>query len=195
MEYSNLSVKLTKLFNKKTKKNEGIFFTPTKTIEMNLNYLKPFFKNTKSVLEPSCGSCEYIIQIGEKIKNCNVIGIEKNKKIYDKVKHINNDKIKIYNYDFLKWNTKKRFDLIIGNPPYVLLEKKTTIQKYESFCERRPNLCVIFLLKCLELLKTNGVLSFILPSTFLNSLYYNKVREYIIQNFKIIHIEYCSENI
>lgn len=194
MNYSTLSVQLTKKLDKKLKKKEGIFFTPPKTIEKNLNYLKPFFKTIQNVLEPSCGSCEYILKIHKKIPHCNITGIEKNKTIYNKIKQFNNDKIKIYNYDFLEWNTKQTFDLIIGNPPYLVITREKSIRKYDSLLEGRPNLFILFLLKSLDLLNKNGVLSFILPTNFNNCLYYNKVREYIIQHFKILHLEYCSDS-
>ena len=36
--YSNLSYRLTKRLDKKTKKKNGIYFTPPKTIKKNLEY-------------------------------------------------------------------------------------------------------------------------------------------------------------
>ena len=58
--YSDISYKLTKNITKKEKKENGIFFTNPSTIIKNLDILKPYIKNIKNVLEPSCGSCEFI---------------------------------------------------------------------------------------------------------------------------------------
>ena len=38
------------------------------------------------------------------------------------------------------------------------------------------------------MLTKNGILCFVLPKNFLNCLYYDKTRKYIIQNFTIIEI-------
>ena len=61
IDYSNLSYSLNKSINMVDKKKNGIFFTPPKTIINNLIFLEPYMKNIKNVLEPSCGSCEYIL--------------------------------------------------------------------------------------------------------------------------------------
>ena len=57
--YSDLSVSLTKQIDKIEKQNNGIYFTPPSTILRNMDILKPYMKNVRRVLEPSCGSCEY----------------------------------------------------------------------------------------------------------------------------------------
>ena len=40
----------------------------------------------------------------------------------------------------------------------------------------------------MQLLKDNGIISFILPKSFLNCLYYDKTRKYIYENFTILSI-------
>ena len=42
-------------------------------------------------------------------------------------------------------------------------------------------------------MKENGILSFILPKNFLNSLYYDKTRKYINENCKILHLVECND--
>jgi len=63
VKYSDLSRNLTTKLNKKEKKNNGIYFTPPETIYKNIELLEPFMKNITNVLEPSCGSCEYILRL------------------------------------------------------------------------------------------------------------------------------------
>ena len=56
INYSNLSINLTKNIDSGEKKKYGIYFTPPKTIIKNLKILEPYMANVKNVLEPSCGS-------------------------------------------------------------------------------------------------------------------------------------------
>ena len=72
MEYSNLSKYLTSKICKKTKKDNGIYFTPPSCVDKNIELLKPYFENIKTVLEPSCGSCEFIISLYRKFKKLKI---------------------------------------------------------------------------------------------------------------------------
>ena len=49
----------------------------------------------------------------------------------------------------------------------------------------RPNIFIPFIIDCLNMLKPNGILSFVLPKNFINSLYYDKTRKHITDNFTI----------
>ena len=192
--YSELSYKLTKSIDQKIKKNSGIYFTPPKTINESLKELNPYIKNIKYVLEPSCGSCEYISLLDKKYKNLNITGIELNKKIYQSVKKLEKNNIKIYNKDYLLFENNIKYDLIIGNPPYFVMKKKDVNPLYHNYFDGRPNIFILFIIKSLKLLNTNGILSFVLPKNFLNCLYYDKTRDYIFKNFKILNIIECNDN-
>jgi len=85
--YSDLSIGLTKQLEKNEKKQNGIYFTPPETIRKNMEYLKPYMDNVKEILEPSCGSCEYISAIKQKY-DVNITGIEYNNTIYESIKHL-----------------------------------------------------------------------------------------------------------
>lgn len=193
--YSKLSYTLTNLLDKTEKKQNGIYFTSRNIINNNLELLKPYMLNIKYILEPSCGSCEYILRLHEINNTYNITGIEINKKIYNLIKDyfIGSDNIKICNDDFISFNTNIKYDLIIGNPPYLVLNKKNINKKYNEYFEGRPNLFILFILKSLELLNEYGILSFVLPKNFLNCLYYNKTRKYINQNYEIINIVNCDK--
>ena len=102
IEFSDLSYKLTKKLAKDVKKNNGIYFTPPNTVRQNIIYIEPYMKNIKNILEPSCGSCEYILALHERFPDTIINGIEYNQVIYDEIKHISNEKIRISNNDFLK---------------------------------------------------------------------------------------------
>lgn len=195
MEFSELSLILTKNLSKEEKKNNGIFFTPNSTVKKIINKLRPYIdKNqTNTILEPSCGSCEFINELQKYFINSNITGIELNKKIYESIKKFNTNNTKIINVNFLKFQTEKCYNLIVGNPPYFVIKKKEVDKKYDKYYDGRPNIFILFIIKSLKLLKENGILCFVLPSNFTNCLYYDKTRKYIVEHFTILDIIHCED--
>ena len=195
--FSNLSYKLTKLINKKEKKDNGIYFTPPNTVIESLDIILHILKCEifNNILEPSCGSCEFIDKLTTYYPNASITGVEYNKIIYDNIKnnYENVNNVNIFNDNFLKTQFNEKFDLVIGNPPYYVLKKSEVDQYYYNYFDGRPNIFLLFIIKSLSLLNDNGVLCFILPKSFLNCLYYNKTREYIYNNFQILSIEECND--
>ena len=190
--FTELSRKLTKQLSKEEKKEYGIFLTPLTTIQKNIEFLSPYIKNEMSVLEPSCGSCHFIFSLLEKY-DLNITGVEFNKKIFDSIAKYETDKVRLYHRDFIKFGELDTYDLIIGNPPYFVMKKTDVPSMYHKYFDGRPNIFIIFVIKSLHLLKKDGILSLVLPKSFLNCLYYNKTRKYIIENYKILTIIECDD--
>ena len=111
--------------------------------------------------------------------NLQITAIEKNEKIYNAIKDFENEQVKIIHADFIQFTTIDKYDLIIGNPPYFVMKKQDVHSSYYPYFDGRPNIFVLFIIKSLSLLNEDGILSFILPKSFLNCLYYNKTRSYI----------------
>jgi len=193
VKYSELSRKLTKKINKTEKKKNGIYFTPPETINKNIKFLEPFMKNITNILEPSCGSCEYILQLNSINPNINITGIELNKMIFDSIKQYGSDNITLINDNYLTHEFNTKFDLIIGNPPYFVMKKSDVEKSYHNYFDGRPNIFILFIIKSLELLNNKGIISFVLPKNFLNCLYYDKTRKHIIKNYNILNIIECDD--
>jgi type I restriction-modification system DNA methylase subunit len=87
---------------------------------------------------------------------------------------------------FPKIFEKGGFDVIIGNPPYVSLEKiKETSealekQKYFTF-NKRGDLYCVFVEKGFDLLKDKGIISYIMPNKWLQAGYGKNLREYFLR--------------
>ena len=194
MEYSLISKQLTSKLSKSVKKNNGIYFTPPSCVNNNIKLLEPHFKKIINVLEPSCGSCEYITALHKLFPDLIITGIEYNKTIYQSILQLNNDKIDIKNIDYLKYETDVKYDLIIGNPPYFVMKKDNVDKSYHTYFEGRPNIFILFIIKSIKMLNDNGILSFILPKNFLNCLYYDKTRKYIGKHFQILNIIECNND-
>ena len=196
LSYSTLSISLTKQINKMEKKNQGIYFTPPNTVNKNIKLLEPYMENIKNVLEPSCGSCEYVLCLNKIYPELTITGIELNNIIFETIKSLENENenIKLYNEDYLTYDNHIKYDLIIGNPPYFVMKKNDVDESYYDYFEGRPNIFILFIIKSLHSLKPDGILSFILPKNFLNCLYYDKTRKYINDNFQILHIVDCNDD-
>jgi len=100
----------------------------------------------------------------------------------------------IFNLDFLlEFNTEK-FNIIIGNPPYVENKKiknidfKKKLTKRFKTAYRLFDLSVLFIERSLELLEDNGYLSLILPNKFLAADYGIKIRKLLLNESMIKEI-------
>lgn len=192
--YSSISQKLNKNISLKDKKQDGIFFTPITTIKENIKFLQPYMKDIEYILEPSCGSCEYIMELNRYGKKFHITGVEYNKTIYESIKELATDNVSLYNTDFLRFEVEQKYDLIIGNPPYFVLKKTNVEPRYHDFFDGRPNIFILFILKSLKLLNPNGILSFVLPRNFLNCAYYDKTRKYLSEHYTLLNIMNCNDS-
>ena len=99
-----------------------------------------------------------------------------------------------FNLDFLLEFSSDKFDIIIGNPPYVENKKiknvefKKKLTKRFKSAYRLFDLSIIFIERSLELLADDGYISFILPNKFLSADYGIKVRLLLLNESEIKEI-------
>ena len=198
-DFTYLSKCITQGFTQEEKKKDGIFFTPPSIIQTMTERIQniPDF-NVRTVLEPSCGSCEIIQHLHQTFENIHTTGIEKNTRIYEQIqdKFDENLGVSLLHRDFLQWDimNEYKFDLIIGNPPYFVVKKDSVDESFYDLIEGRPNIFVLFLIHALQKLNENGVLAFVLPKNFTNCIYYSKIRKHIHENFAILDIIDCMDD-
>jgi translation initiation factor 2 beta subunit (eIF-2beta)/eIF-5 len=180
MSFRDTSIKLTKSLTKQVKQDGGIFFTPKEDRDKLFAILDRFKVRPTSVLEPSFGSGEFLEDLYEKYPATSVTGVELNSELFSATKRES-----VYNMNFLDYMGKH--DLIVGNPPFFVMEKN----EETVICQdNRPNMFVQFLYKALEYnLADGGVLAFILPKSFYNCSYYEKMRRYLAKNTTILAVE------
>ena len=84
-----------------------------------------------------------------------------------------------------------KFDVVIGNPPYVrqeaIKEQKPALQKYKVY-SGTADLFVYFYEIGITHLKENGLLGFICSNKFFRASYGENLRKFILENTQITHI-------
>jgi len=181
--FSEKSIKLNTQLPKSVRQSNGIYFTPYNIRKRIFDILLEYNINPRSILEPSYGSCEFIEDCINNFPDATVYGTEKNKEIYDFMKSSYNNP-NFVNEDFLEYKSPE-VDLIVGNPPYYVVNIKN-----KNCMTGRGNMFVLFIYKCLTLhLKNEGILAFVLPTSFYNCSYYDPCRKYIYENTTILHCE------
>ena len=199
-QFSELTIEITKNLTKEEKKDHGIFITPKSIISALystvLAHLKNDASSIKRILEPSCGTCEIVNFCDNNLHGVEIDAIEYHSKIYDAIKDLTfKNNVKLYHEDFLKFKPANDYDLVIGNPPYFVCKKSDVPLEYCEYIHGRPNIFGVFILRSLALTRPGGIIALIIPKSFLNSLYYSKIRNYIKQTCSIIKIDdYSSLN-
>ncbi|MFX0100415.1 MAG: Eco57I restriction-modification methylase domain-containing protein [Candidatus Hodarchaeota archaeon] len=97
------------------------------------------------------------------------------------------------NADFLTTDMKsKKFDLVIGNPPYLMEVRKNQeiFRKYKSHpalkehYEPKMDIFYLFIARSLETMKPSGILGFIVQEYWLNRFHAKKLRKNVFSNTK-----------
>lgn len=185
---------------------KGIFYTPYNVVNQIIQSIT--FKEKNNIVDPGCGSGNFLIQAYKKMKEEKISSIEIINNLHgfdiDKIavllskinlyildSKISFDDIKVYNKDFLNEDIDYKFDIIIGNPPWgkkytkeekLKLKEKhgLTFSKFDSFSQ--------FIIRSFEFLNENGTLGFVLPSSMLNIAVHEDIRKFLL-NYKIEYIK------
>ena len=159
------------VFNTLRRSCKSAYYTPVEVINFMYKYLTEVCNfNGGDILEPACGNGVFFEHMPANIKvNSKVTGIEFDiltsklvQNIYKDVNIINNG---LQDIDF----AGKKYDLIIGNPPYS--DEKIN----DNFMPDISNYSIhhYFVAKCVRLLKDDGILALVLPAFYLDIPYKN----------------------
>ena len=112
------------------------------------------------------------------------------------------------NNQFFLWHTwfhdvfsKGGFDIVIGNPPYVLIqtlkneELENTYKRKYSVASYKIDLFHLFIEHGYSILKKEGVLTYINPTTYLTNNYTQPLRDLILKNTSVLGIINISDDV
>jgi len=174
-----------------SRKEKGQYMTPYDVIDSALD-----IKNNKkiNILEPSCGTGQFLDKIKEKYPKAKITGIEIDGELYTILKNKYND-MNIINCDFLEYKFTDTYDMILGNPPYFEFSLSKELKKqYNNVISGRVNIYTLFIKKCIDLLKPKGILTFVIPTSLLTSKYFENIRKYIVLHCNITRIDILNSD-
>lgn len=178
----------------KRKRGNGIFYTP-ETIATLLSSCAIDGREI-SIFDPACGNGNLLAAA---LKACKGLGKRGKLRLIgcDKFRQRNLDRqIKFVHSDFFAFKTNEKFDVILTNPPYIQSARiNPTIRERYYTRYAKPldlsaglDLWAYFLIKCSTHLKIGGTIAAILPWSFLEAKYAQKIRKWIAENFKKIQV-------
>ena len=185
--------------NATAEKLRGGFYTP----EAIADFILRWGINGSSgceVLEPSCGDGVFLERLkGGSHKFKRITAIELDEEEARKADKIKLDNKKIINEDFHRFcnQTNEKFDLIVGNPPYIRYQYFNADQQAEAakiFCRTKlkysklTNAWVSFVVGSSLLLKDKGKIGFVLPAELLQVSYARQLREFLARFYNKINI-------
>ena len=180
-------------------KLRGGFYTPEPIARFILKWAMN--GNVKyDILEPSCGDGMFLEVLEmDKVKYNTLTAIELDKDEARKADQINLPKKTVLNTEFHSYcnNTDKKFDLIVGNPPYIRYQYFASKQRDEAekiFSKanlkysKLTNAWVSFIVGSTLLLKEIGKIGFVLPAEILQVSYAKQLRNFLAHFYNKISI-------
>lgn len=188
--------------NSSAKKLRGAYYTPLPLAEM---MVKLFLgdKSIKAVLEPSCGDGVFIdalddLEMINQLDNVTAIEIEQEESEKVENNYKKSEKVRILNQDFFDYFEKEnenKFDLILGNPPYIRYQYLDESQRklmsdllvsQGMKANRLVNTWVGFMVACVNLLSNKGKIAFVIPAEILQVTYAEDLRLFLADHLSKI---------
>lgn len=186
-------------------KQTGSFYTPSLLVEYMSVYALRNYEDDIKILEPSFGDGRFLRHLVSESRTIDAVEIDSEK--IDKVASEEYRGINLIKGSFIEYAllSEKKYDLIIGNPPYIT--KKLLSEEEKIFSQELikhwslpdnvfQNIWVSFVLASLKILnKTHGSIFFVLPFEFLQVHYAEKLRNFLEERFNLIEITTFVESV
>jgi tRNA1(Val) A37 N6-methylase TrmN6 len=144
--------------------NSNDICTPMDCVKEMVDKIPNEFWNRKDIkiLDSCCGNGNFHAYISTKTNLKNLYFNEINEKRIKNLKKYFSDNINITIKDFLSFEDKEEYDLVVSNPPYAKFDDNN------NRLSKNHNLSRDFLKKALNITKPNGYILFILPNNWMS---------------------------
>lgn len=219
---------MSSIFDNKNNKTKCQIFTPDHMVETMLDLAE--YKTDllgRKVLENSFGEGNILRGIVTRyIHDClrnniprkeiatnlgkDIYGIELDSVLFDRCKNALNAIVaefklppviwNLHNVDALQWRTDLRFDLIIGNPPYIIYKEidecsKQNIRKLFPTCSvGKFDYCYAFIECGVNLLNEYGKLVQLVPSNIYKNVFAHNLRNLLKKHMSVV-LDYPAQKI
>ena len=180
---------------KDTKKTRGVLslgFEETDVQKIIQDLVKLYFSITDHTLRAQRRQ-----QIDKYVKDYIKVCAEGNHEVQDAV-----DELEIPNDQFFLWHTyfadvfeQGGFDIVIGNPPYGVSIKDDYRKAVVTSWGNVPDyeIYYYFIVLAAPLLKEKGIMSYIIPNTFLFNTFAKHFREMLVEKWNVLEILDCTK--
>jgi tRNA1(Val) A37 N6-methylase TrmN6 len=193
------------------KAKKGSYYTPKSIVDDIVNSHLNKSNEETLILDPCCGTGQFLLSASNKIKNPkNIWGFDIDR-LAVRIAKVNL-LVKFNNFDFapnifvkntlleshnnsLFANTETpSFDLIITNPPWgVHFSNDELFELQQNYPQIKSQEAFSYFIKAgLNLLKKDGILSYVLPESILNIKVHKDIREVILKETQITEISYLD---
>ncbi|AUX42436.1 hypothetical protein SOCE26_038680 [Sorangium cellulosum] len=205
-----MGTQLALLFdNSRTRKARGAFFTPSELATFLASWAVRTPKDR--ILEPSCGEASLLLAAGRQLLarggRTTLVGLDVHEPSIAAAKQLLRDeklRADLRVADFFDEAPEPRFDVVIGNPPYI---------RYQSFSGKDrakaqraalaqgvrlsglANAWAAFVVHAASFLRKGGRLALVLPASLLSVNYAAPVRRFLLDRFKAVKLVMFEERV
>lgn len=197
----------SEILNENTIISDGIVFTPIYLAKIIVKLCLKYISNDRIILagDISSGMGAFIYALNTLIPEVNTLSFEKNEMLHKFSSIVfSNKKNTIMNIDTIKADASLngKFNLIVGNPPYVRLQNIDDDTRkriecndiYKDYLFGSYDLSIAFIIKTVRLLNDKGVAGLVLTRKIFSAAYGERICKYLSQNVKILKIIDFGDN-
>lgn len=193
------------------RKSRGAFFTPPELCGFIADWAVR--SSSDIVLEPSCGEAAFLLAAGGKLRTLGAPGLLAGQlhgvELHEPSARQATDLLAargmaatVTNADFFDFDPARRYDAVIGNPPYVRYQSFTGTSRDKS---REAALAqgvrlsglasswAAFVVQASKFLKPSGRLGLVLPAELLTVNYAARVRRFLLERFARVRLVLFEE--